>query len=152
MRIPVNTATPGKSQAGAALITALVLLVILTMLGLSSMSTNTMEERMAANSQEMNRAFQAAESGLDLAYADVDSFNLNNTKDNPNTFTNNSFGDYGAELTYSIAFRQETPPQRGSGWDSSYALYHFDMESKGTTPSGATTVIHAGSYQVGRKQ
>ena len=69
-----------NSQKGAALITALVMLVILTMLGLSSIMTNTMNERMAANSQEVNRAFQAAETGLDLGYADADSFNINNTK------------------------------------------------------------------------
>jgi Tfp pilus assembly protein PilX len=147
-----NFRIPGKKQSGAALITALVLLLIMTMLGLSSMTTNTMEERMAANSQEINRAFQAAESGLDLAYTDVDAFNLNNTEANPNTYTNNNFASYGAELTYSVAFRQQTPPQRGSGWDSNYSLYHFDMESTASTPSGASAVIHAGSYQVGRKR
>lgn len=141
-----------KKQQGAALMTALIMLVILTMLGLSSMSTNTMEERMAANSQEVNRAFQAAETGLDLAYADADSFNINNTASNPNTYTDNSFGSYNADLTYSIAFRQETPPKRGSGWDSNYSLYHFDTESSASTDSGASSAIHAGSYQVGRKQ
>ena len=137
-------------QRGAALITALVMLVILTMLGLSSMSTNTMEERMAANSQETNRSFQAAESGLDQGYADADSFDLNHTKANPNTFSVTDFGSYDATLTYSIAYRQQTPPKRGSGWDSTYALYHFDTASTATTASGASSSIHAGSYQVGR--
>jgi type IV pilus assembly protein PilX len=141
-----------KNQDGAALITALVMLVILTLLGLSSMTTNIMEERMASNAQEVNRAFQASETGLDLAYADVDSFSLNNTADNPNTFSDTSFGSYSADLNYSIAFRQQTPPQRGSGWDSNYALYHFDISSSASTPGGAATSIHAGSYQVGRKQ
>ena len=138
-------------QNGAALITALVMLVILTMLGLSSMSTNTMEERMSANSQEINRAFQTAESGLDQAYVNVDGFSLNKTVANPNTYSSN-VGAYNAKLTYAIGFRQQTPPKRGSGWDSNYSLYHFDMTSTGTTDSGATTTIHAGSYQVGRKQ
>ena len=146
--INMNTNT---RQNGAALITALVMLVILTMLGLSSMSTNTMEERMAANSQEVNRAFQAAESGLDQAYADVNSFNLNNTVDNPNSYTIN-IGSYDAQLTYKIGFRQQTAPKRGSGWDSNYSFYHFDIDSTAITASGASTSIHAGSYQVGRKQ
>lgn len=140
-----------KKQSGAALMTALVILVILTMLGLSSMSMNTMEERMAANAQEINRAFQAAETGLDLAYDNADAFNINNTIDNPNTFTNTNFGSYNAEIEYSIGFRQSTPPKRGSGWDSNYLLYHFDTQSTARTVSGATTTIHAGSYQVGRK-
>lgn len=140
-----------NSQKGAALITALVMLVILTMLGLSTLTTNTMNERMAANSQEVNRAFQAAESGLDLAYADVDSFNINNTSANPNTYTDSAFASYDADLTYSVAFRQSTPPKRGSGWDSNYALYHFDTDSSASTVSGASASIHAGSYQVGKK-
>ena len=126
------------------------MLVILTMLGLSSMRTNTMEERMASNTQEINRAFQTAESGLDTAYADANAFNINNTKANPITTTVTNFGSYGATLTYSNAFRQQTPPKRGSGWDSTYALYHFDSASTAVTASGATSVIHAGSYQVGR--
>lgn len=138
-------------QHGAVLITALVMLVILTMLGLSSMSTNTMEERMSANSQEINRAFQTAESGLDQAYANVDGFNINNTVSNPKTYST-TIGSYNSELRYNIGFRQQTPPKRGSGWDSTYSLYHFDMSSSATTDSGASTTIHAGSYQVGRKQ
>jgi len=139
-------------QRGAVLITALVLLVILTMLGLSSMTTNTMEERMAANSQEKNRAFQAAETGLELAFSNADSFNINNTVDNPITGTDSNFGAYDATVTYKAGFRQQTPPRRGSGWDSSYALYHFDVNSTATTVGGSTKTIHAGSYQVGRKQ
>lgn len=141
-----------QCQNGAALITALVMLVILTMLGLSSMTTNTMEERMSANSQEINRAFQSAESGLDQAYADIDGFNISKTVSNPNTGTDNNFAGQGTALTYSIGFRQQTPPKRGSGWDSNYSLYHFDMSSSAATESGASTTIHAGSYQVGRKQ
>jgi Tfp pilus assembly protein PilX len=141
-----------QNQRGAALITALVLLVILTMLGLSSMSTNTMEERMAANSQEKNRAFQAAESGLELAFANVDSFNINNTVDNPLTGTDANFGPYNATVTYAAGFRQETPPRRGSGWDTNYALFHFDVSSTANTAGGSTKTIHAGSYQVGKKR
>lgn len=149
--IDIRTRKP-SSQNGAALITALVLLVILTMLGLSSMSTNTMEERMAANSQEKNRTFQAAESGVDIAFDNADSFNINNTKSNPITGTTSNYGDYNAQITYEAAFRQQTPPRRGSGWDSSYALYHFDVSSTATTPSGSIKVIHAGAYQVGKKR
>lgn len=140
-----------QKQNGAALITALVFLIILTMLAMSSMTTNTLEERMAANSQEMNRAFQTAESGLEVAFEDKSSFSINNTEANPFTGTVNNFGDYNAETDFEVAFRQATAPKRGSGWDSNYALYHFDIESAGETASGASTIIHAGAYQVGYK-
>ena len=146
-----NSPLPDRRQNGAALITALVFLVILTMLALSSMSTSTLEERMAANSQEINRAFQTAESGLELAFDDVNSFSINNTEANPNTGSVTDFGSYDADTSYEVAFRQATSPKRGSGWDSSYALYHFDLQSTGATDAGATTTLHAGAYQVGYK-
>ena len=82
----------------------------------------------------------------------ADSFNINNTTSNPITGTDSNFGAYGASVTYAAGFRQQTPPRRGSGWDASYALYHFDVSSTATTASGSTKTIHAGSYQVGKKQ
>ena len=128
-----RTRTGHQYRGGAVLITVLVMLILLTLLSLSSMSTNIMEERMAAASQEINRVFQASESGLELAFDDVNAFNLNNTEANPNTGTDNNFGSYSADISYSSAFSQETPPRRGSGWDSNYALYHFDISSTATT-------------------
>jgi type IV pilus assembly protein PilX len=140
-----------NQQNGAALITALVFLVILTMLALGSMNTSTLEEKMAANSQEINRAFQTAESGLEVAFDDPNSFSITNTETNPYTGTVTDFGTYDADATYEVAFRQATSPKRGSGWDSNYASYHFDVGSSGATDSGAGTTIHAGAYQIGYK-
>lgn len=53
-----------RAQRGAALIVSLIMLLLLTVLGLSSMNTITMEERMAGNMNDYNLAFQAAEAGL----------------------------------------------------------------------------------------
>lgn len=146
-----------QNQSGAALITALIFLVILTMLALTSMNTNTLEERMAANSQEVNRAFQAAESGLEMVLSDDDAFNttnmqaldgtINDTYDIPDV----SLGNYGGSVKYNAIYRGQTNPPRGSGWDTTMSFYHFDFSSAGSTSSGATTTLHAGAYQVGRK-
>lgn len=51
-------------QHGAALIMALVVLVILTLLAVSSLGTTNLEEKMAANAKNKSLAFQAAESAL----------------------------------------------------------------------------------------
>ncbi len=139
------------SQRGVALVTALVLLVILTMLGLSAMRTNVLEERMAANSQEITRAFQSAESGLEMAFDDADSFSVNNTVDNPGVGGDADFAGQGIDLVYEAVFLQTTPPRRGSGWDSSFAFYHFNLSSNATTVSGAVSRLHAGAYQVGKQ-
>lgn len=49
-------------QRGAVLITSLILLMVMTVLGVTTMSIATLEERMATNSALRHRALQAAES------------------------------------------------------------------------------------------
>jgi type IV pilus assembly protein PilX len=60
-------------QQGAVLITSLIFLVVITMLVLSAMSTNTVEEKMVNNSLDRNAAFQAAEAALRDGGRDVQS-------------------------------------------------------------------------------
>jgi type IV pilus assembly protein PilX len=154
---------PVTHQNGAVLITALVMLVILTLLGLSSISTTTMEERMAANNQEILRAFQAASSGLAMVFDDEDAFATNNTEEtdgtgsdpfdkNANVGATGGGNPYAATTVYNSIYRQSTAPPRGSGWDSNFAYYHFNLSATGSTNTGANTTIHAGAYQVGRAQ
>jgi len=72
-----------ERQGGAILITALMILLLLTIFGLSSMGTNILEEKMAGNMRDRNTAFQAAESALRAAEAwlatttpDIDNENI----------------------------------------------------------------------------
>ncbi len=51
-------------QQGAALVVALLMLLVLTVLGIAAMQVTRMEERMAGNSRDVNLAFQGAEAGL----------------------------------------------------------------------------------------
>jgi hypothetical protein len=51
-------------QQGAVLIVALMILVILTLLGISAMRFTILETRMTANMAESSRAFQVAEIGV----------------------------------------------------------------------------------------
>lgn len=55
---------PHRKQRGAVLIFCLVFLLVLTMMGVTSMESAVLEERMAGNMQDFNAAFQAAESSL----------------------------------------------------------------------------------------
>ena len=58
-------------QSGSVLIVSLVILLVLTLLGLSGMSNTVLQERMAGNLQESMSAFQAAEAGLRAGEIDV---------------------------------------------------------------------------------
>lgn len=53
-----------RSQAGSALIVSLLILIVLTVLGLAAMSTNSLEQKMAGNARQSDLAFQATESAL----------------------------------------------------------------------------------------
>lgn len=60
-----HPATPAKSrQQGAALLVALVILLIMTLLGVTTLQTTSLDEKMAGNSWDQNSAFQAAEAAL----------------------------------------------------------------------------------------
>ena len=54
-------------QRGTALVMTLVILLLLTMLGITAINTSTLEERMAGNTKDQNLSFQAAETALRAA-------------------------------------------------------------------------------------
>jgi len=51
-------------QQGAVLVMALMMLFVLTLIGVSSISTTSMEEKMSGNTRNRHLAFQAAESNV----------------------------------------------------------------------------------------
>ncbi|WP_172452468.1 pilus assembly PilX family protein [Chromatium okenii] len=53
-----------KRQSGMVLVTGLIFLLLMTVLGMTSVQTTTLNERMASNANDRNVAFQAAEIAL----------------------------------------------------------------------------------------
>ncbi len=53
-----------NKQRGIALVISMIMLLMMTLLGVSAMKTSQMEEKMAGNSRDVTLAFQAAETGL----------------------------------------------------------------------------------------
>ncbi len=51
-------------QRGAALITGLIFMVVLTLIALSAMKSTSLEERMSGNARDQGLAFEAAEAGV----------------------------------------------------------------------------------------
>lgn len=63
----MNTAHLKKKQQGAALVVSMVILIVLTIMGLTSISVTKSELSMAGNLREQGLTFQAAEAGLKFA-------------------------------------------------------------------------------------
>ncbi len=66
-----------NKQQGAVLVMSLVMLTVLTLIGVSSMSSSTLELKVAGNTQQHDIAFQAAQTVIDIA-ASEDPLNTNN--------------------------------------------------------------------------
>lgn len=68
---PVLGSVQASCQKGAALIISLLILLVMTLIGITAVSTTSLEEKMAGNTRDLNLAFQAAESGLRDGDGDV---------------------------------------------------------------------------------
>jgi type IV pilus assembly protein PilX len=133
-------------QKGAALFVGLVLLLVMTVLGVSGMNTATLELAMAGNAQAQQQAFQAAETGIDVAISGG-SF----TTFEPTTLPAMTVGDAVADVE--MTFRQSTGVpdaafSLGVGTGSVQA-FHFDVVATGTGPRGASSTHTQSFYVVG---
>jgi len=64
------------SQRGGALLVAMIMIFMLSVMGVSAMRSSTLEKRMAVNAIQSSTTFQAAESAADLALNDADSMDM----------------------------------------------------------------------------
>ena len=69
-RLPPSTRLRRRQQ-GVALIVALILLVVITVIGLAAIRTSTLQEKMAGNTFDRAQAFQVAEATMQLASATI---------------------------------------------------------------------------------
>lgn len=135
-------------QSGAALVVGLVLLLALTVIGVSGMNMATLELNMASNMQAQQAAFQAAETGIDIPIAQG-TF----TTAAPSTLAPTPLGD-GSYQTQSVTSCVETTPvpdiafSMGAGAGTVQA-FHFDIVSVGTGPRNARSTHTQSFYIVG---
>lgn len=66
---PCRCARHAHRQSGAVLVIGLVLLLVLTVLATAGMQAATIELQLAGNAQYQQRAFRAAEAGIEQAVA-----------------------------------------------------------------------------------
>ena len=139
---------PHAQQRGAVLIVSLILLVALTLIGVSVMNTSQLEERMASNAQEVVQAFQSAETGLSQAYDNPNSWDpVNDLVQAPQAIV--SAVGRTDQVGYTVRYLVDTKPPVGSLYDAvNFGAAHFDFESNGTSQSQLESTVHGGGRRI----
>jgi Tfp pilus assembly protein PilX len=139
-------------EQGAALVTSLILLLVLTVLGVSTMSTVTMEMRMSANYQFLENAFQLAETGLDT---DLALLNVGNIAAPAATVAGNcsaptaavAVADLGGTFSNTLCYVGE-----GMAFNNSFGLvnnYYFQDNSQAIAQGQASSLQSLGMSVTG---
>ncbi|APX94543.1 hypothetical protein BWR19_17310 [Halomonas sp. 1513] len=130
-----------KKQKGAALIVVLSLLVVSLMLGLSSMQSSQIDERLAGNYRVQTEAQMNAEAGASRGLKDIEpgagwsaSFEslADFLEDNESVFPLDVFSGWeGFELLGNL---RKTPPESEGGW--AYSLLNLPDDEEIPVPAG----------------
>lgn len=140
-----------RHERGTVLIMSLVILLILTLLGVTAMGTSSLQQKMSGNTQEVTRALEAAESGVIKVantQGSLDLYTPWSTSNNGGAFTFGSSGLGVVTASVTVGFIDFSPPKRGSGYDNTYTAANFDANSVGTTMANAKAVVHQGIAQI----
>lgn len=147
----------GRSQKGATLLVALVLLAVVTIIGISGMQSSTLEVKMVASSLERSRAFTTAEAAISRVEARL----FNNIDDlgdlmqgecvataNKPCFTENCDDGYCFEGTYDNDMQYRLECQIDPADDSPRRLFWKDsvVVDDGVNPAATGSVWDLGQY------
>lgn len=136
-----------NSERGAALLIAVLILLILTVLGVYAVTTSTLETKITGFHKWHVEAFYAADAGLNFAMADYpyggmvsgDTWTHANLANQPN---------FNVTATYLC----ETPPPVGSGTGTraGFKAHHYRTESVGRDQAViASSTIDMWGYRIG---
>ena len=139
---------PRGRQRGAVLVVGLILLMVITVLGISGMNTATLELTMAGNTQFHQEAFQAADTGLDISIAQS---NFTTVAPAILPVTPLDDGTYDTQAVSSFAENSPVPDDAFSmGVNTgSVQAFHFDIVAVGRGPSNAISTHNQSFYIVG---
>jgi len=123
-----------KDQSGVALVIALVMIVVLTLIGLASTYTSTFEMKLSGNKRGTTDAFYAADSGVQVTVANIENFSL------PGKYVDNKYNPFkdssnpnptNAKVVILFFLTKRGSP-RGSGFSAiSFEYKHFLIDSTG---------------------
>jgi type IV pilus assembly protein PilX len=140
-----------KTQTGAALVVSLLILLVMTVIGVSSMQTTNLEEKMASNTRDRQQAFEAAEGALRNAEDFIDT----SVAVTANFDTDGSDGLYdnsAQELWKTISWTVGSDALEYTGYSSTYSYGaqapRYIIEHYGTADSSGDK-YNLGGYGTG---
>ena len=119
-----------KNQKGVSLVIALMILLVLTLIGISAISTTTFETNIAGNERLYNRAFYTTDSGVDYFFSNGNFYiSLPNSFGTVNSITDGLAlgGDYFL-VNWERIVSDLGPPKK----------YEFKITSQGISPNFPT--------------
>lgn len=128
--------SPRRDQHGATLIVLLIMLMVITLLALSTIRSTTLDEKMAGNARDRDKAFQAAEAAVQSCLNQVNG------------------GTYAAAKVLTPAEAGQTPNwEQNDLWDSSGTTVDVGDTTLSAQPKCLVENLGSGSYRVtGRAQ
>jgi len=148
--VEIKLAMPSQ-QRGTVLIMSMLMLLIMTLIGITTMNTATLEEKMSANSMNSNISMQASESAVDAALDDTANLVTALHSGAPVNVTVN-LGNANVTSVAAIQFIGSTiaPGFSFGNNQGTFSTYQFTATGTGTVPAAnATTVTVQGVYRVG---
>jgi type IV pilus assembly protein PilX len=137
--LPLDRLPNRSRQTGAVLVVGLVLLLVLTVIGVSGMNTATMEIQMAGNTQFQQDSFQAAEDAIDLALGPRD---YTTEEDREVAWLGTPERDRYSQTVYKCP----TPAPNYSASD--FDAFHFETVAVGRGPRNSPSTHTQGFYVV----
>jgi len=123
-----------NDQSGMALVIALLMMIVLTLIGLASVFTSSFEMRLSGNKRGATDAFYSSDSGIQVVMSNIVNFDLSrysaqNTYD-PFTDSNNPNPTHAAVLISHMTDQHGSP--RGHGFSATnFEFEHYVINSVG---------------------
>ena len=133
-----------KNQSGVALVIAMIMIIIMTVIVLTASLTSIFEIKLAGNKRGSTDAFFAADSGVEVVKANIGNFDL------PGKYVGNKYDPFTdpsnpnptkAKVVVTYISSQSGAP-RGSGYSATgnYEFTHYIIESTGQDQTESSTV------------
>lgn len=155
----MNSKNPNlpRRQQGIVLVVGLIFLLVMTIIGVTSLSTTRLQEQMAGNMQQKTLAFQTSEAAVARFFTSANgpssTLSTNDSCATDDTVTNDDINE-GVENEACSEYLAITDPGRMTNiaFDTGQTSFvHFMIRSRSETAGNAKVTLNQGMFRLGPK-